>query len=250
MWFAEGVAQYQVAAARHDRWDANRDMVLRVAALEEQLLSFGPDGGVRQVRFRQRVRLRPRLRPGTLHRRRARRRRPAAALRRSLRLAHPRDRRRRRGGARHHRRPALRGVAAASSRGLHRAARRARRAAGRGRRSPTRGSPTSIPSTRPQETGSPSSPPDRGSTDPTGSSSATWRPARMKSSPAAWCRVRPGRRTDAGSPTCASTGPTGTARVRRTCSPATWRAMSRGCCRSWLGRCREWSSPTPPDRNG
>ncbi|MCY3761297.1 MAG: biopolymer transporter Tol, partial [Gemmatimonadetes bacterium] len=44
MWFAEGVAQYQVAAARHDRWDANRDMVLRVAALEEKLLSFDQMG--------------------------------------------------------------------------------------------------------------------------------------------------------------------------------------------------------------
>ena len=44
MWFAEGVAQYQVAAARHDRWDAHRDMVLRVAALEEELLSFDQMG--------------------------------------------------------------------------------------------------------------------------------------------------------------------------------------------------------------
>lgn len=44
MWFAEGVAQYQVAEARHDRWDANRDMVLRVAALEEELLSFDQMG--------------------------------------------------------------------------------------------------------------------------------------------------------------------------------------------------------------
>ena len=44
MWFAEGVAQYQVAAARHDRWDSHRDMVLRVAALEDRLLSFDQMG--------------------------------------------------------------------------------------------------------------------------------------------------------------------------------------------------------------
>lgn len=44
MWFAEGVAQYQVAAARHDRWDSHRDMVLRTAVLNDQLLSFDDMG--------------------------------------------------------------------------------------------------------------------------------------------------------------------------------------------------------------
>jgi Tol biopolymer transport system component len=44
MWFAEGVAQYQVAAARHDRWDSHRDMALRTAVLNNQLLSFDEMG--------------------------------------------------------------------------------------------------------------------------------------------------------------------------------------------------------------
>ena len=44
MWFAEGVAQHQVESARHDRWDANRDMVLRTALLEDRMLSFDQMG--------------------------------------------------------------------------------------------------------------------------------------------------------------------------------------------------------------
>jgi Tol biopolymer transport system component len=44
MWFAEGVAQYQVAEARHDRWDSHRDMALRTAVLNDQLLSFDDMG--------------------------------------------------------------------------------------------------------------------------------------------------------------------------------------------------------------
>jgi hypothetical protein len=38
-WFAEGVAQYQCEAARHDLWDSHRDMVLRMAALADRLLT-------------------------------------------------------------------------------------------------------------------------------------------------------------------------------------------------------------------
>ena len=44
MWFAEGVAQYQVAGARHDRWDSHRDMVLRTAVLNDALLDFDEMG--------------------------------------------------------------------------------------------------------------------------------------------------------------------------------------------------------------
>ncbi|MEC7843101.1 MAG: hypothetical protein VX911_09470 [Candidatus Latescibacterota bacterium] len=44
MWFAEGVAQFQVAAARHDSWDTHRDMVLRTAVLADALLSFDEMG--------------------------------------------------------------------------------------------------------------------------------------------------------------------------------------------------------------
>ncbi len=44
MWFAEGVAQYQVAEARYDRWDSHRDMALRTAVLNDQLLSFDDMG--------------------------------------------------------------------------------------------------------------------------------------------------------------------------------------------------------------
>jgi len=44
MWFAEGIAQYQVEAARHDRWDSHRDMALRTAVLNDQLLSFDDMG--------------------------------------------------------------------------------------------------------------------------------------------------------------------------------------------------------------
>ena len=44
MWFAEGVAQHQVAEIRHDRWDSHRDMNLRTAVLNDQLLSFDEMG--------------------------------------------------------------------------------------------------------------------------------------------------------------------------------------------------------------
>ncbi len=44
MWFAEGVAQYQVEGARHDRWDSHRDMILRTAVLNDALLSFDEMG--------------------------------------------------------------------------------------------------------------------------------------------------------------------------------------------------------------
>ena len=44
MWFAEGIAQYQVDAARHDRWDSHRDMALRTAVLNDQLLSLDEMG--------------------------------------------------------------------------------------------------------------------------------------------------------------------------------------------------------------
>ena len=49
-WLTEGVAQYQAEGARFDRWDAHRDMVLRQAALNDELLtldemaSFGGTG--------------------------------------------------------------------------------------------------------------------------------------------------------------------------------------------------------------
>ncbi len=37
-WFSEGVAQYQADGARGDWWDSHRDMLLRVAALNDRLL--------------------------------------------------------------------------------------------------------------------------------------------------------------------------------------------------------------------
>ena len=40
MWLAEGVAQYQTAAVRHDRWDSHRDMILRTAVLGDRLLTL------------------------------------------------------------------------------------------------------------------------------------------------------------------------------------------------------------------
>lgn len=40
MWFAEGVAQFQAQGARHDRWDAHRDMIVRVAVLADSQLSY------------------------------------------------------------------------------------------------------------------------------------------------------------------------------------------------------------------
>ena len=44
MWFAEGIAQYQAAGARHDRWDSHRDMVLRTAVLNESVLDYDQMG--------------------------------------------------------------------------------------------------------------------------------------------------------------------------------------------------------------
>jgi Tol biopolymer transport system component len=44
VWFAEGVAQYQVPGLAYDTWDAHRDMILRTAALDDKLLSFGEMG--------------------------------------------------------------------------------------------------------------------------------------------------------------------------------------------------------------
>ena len=43
-WFAEGIAQYQCAGARHDIWDSHRDMLLRTALLNEKLLTFDEMG--------------------------------------------------------------------------------------------------------------------------------------------------------------------------------------------------------------
>ena len=43
-WFAEGMAQYQCAGARHDIWDSHRDMLLRTALLNEKLLTFDEMG--------------------------------------------------------------------------------------------------------------------------------------------------------------------------------------------------------------
>jgi hypothetical protein len=39
-WFAEGASQYQAPGARHDRWDAHRDMIVRVAVLADSQLSY------------------------------------------------------------------------------------------------------------------------------------------------------------------------------------------------------------------
>jgi hypothetical protein len=43
-WFAEGVAQYQARGARNDLWDSHRDMVLRMAALGDRLLTLDQMG--------------------------------------------------------------------------------------------------------------------------------------------------------------------------------------------------------------
>ena len=40
MWFAEGTAQYQADGARFDHWDSHRDMLLRIATLENKLLTY------------------------------------------------------------------------------------------------------------------------------------------------------------------------------------------------------------------
>ena len=39
-WFAEGTAQYQAIGSRYDRWDSHRDMILRMAALNDRLLTY------------------------------------------------------------------------------------------------------------------------------------------------------------------------------------------------------------------
>lgn len=41
MWWAEGVAQYQYENAGHDSWDSHRDMILRDAALNNNIMSWG-----------------------------------------------------------------------------------------------------------------------------------------------------------------------------------------------------------------
>lgn len=43
-WFAEGIAQYQVSGLGYDGWDTHRDMVLRMAVLEDNLLSYDQMG--------------------------------------------------------------------------------------------------------------------------------------------------------------------------------------------------------------
>jgi WD40 repeat protein len=40
VWFAEGVAQFQVPGLGYDTWDSHRDMLLRTAVLEGELLPF------------------------------------------------------------------------------------------------------------------------------------------------------------------------------------------------------------------
>lgn len=44
MWWAEGVAQYQVEGFDYDRWDSHRDMLIRTAALAGKLFSFDEMG--------------------------------------------------------------------------------------------------------------------------------------------------------------------------------------------------------------
>ena len=36
-WYAEGTAQYMAAGAHYDRWDSHRDMILRMATLNDAL---------------------------------------------------------------------------------------------------------------------------------------------------------------------------------------------------------------------
>ncbi|MFC1585223.1 TolB family protein [Fibrobacterota bacterium] len=43
-WFAEGVAQYESQLAGYDAWDSHRDMILRIAVLEDSLLNYGRMG--------------------------------------------------------------------------------------------------------------------------------------------------------------------------------------------------------------
>lgn len=44
MWWAEGVAQFQVDGFDYDRWDSHRDMLIRTAALADKLFSFDEMG--------------------------------------------------------------------------------------------------------------------------------------------------------------------------------------------------------------
>lgn len=39
-WYSEGTAQYMVSTAQHDRFDSHRDMILRMATLNETLLTY------------------------------------------------------------------------------------------------------------------------------------------------------------------------------------------------------------------
>src|SRR5258708_33152998 len=39
-WYAEGTAQYQRQQTGYDYWDAHRDMILRMRALDDKLLSW------------------------------------------------------------------------------------------------------------------------------------------------------------------------------------------------------------------
>ncbi len=40
MWFAEGTAQFQISGLGHDWWDTHRDMMIRVRALDDKLLTL------------------------------------------------------------------------------------------------------------------------------------------------------------------------------------------------------------------
>lgn len=39
-WFAEGVAQYNRPELNYDNWDSHRDMILRMYALDDKILSW------------------------------------------------------------------------------------------------------------------------------------------------------------------------------------------------------------------
>ena len=43
-WFAEGTAQYMTSDIKHDRWDSHRDMILRMATLNDRLLTYDEMG--------------------------------------------------------------------------------------------------------------------------------------------------------------------------------------------------------------
>ena len=46
LWFAEGVAQYQAPFLEYETWDTHRDMLLRMATLGDNLLSYDDMGGL------------------------------------------------------------------------------------------------------------------------------------------------------------------------------------------------------------